>query len=169
MINYELVKEFFDYDIETGNLIWKRHKGGVTVGRIAGNFDDEGYARVRINGKNYKLHSLIWLWCYGEWPEKTLDHIDGNPRNNRIDNLRLATLSENQQNRKHSKNNKSGYPGVCWDKTCNKWKAYIKKDYKTINLGNFTSPEDAYAAYLKGKKKYHTFQPIPRTEENTVV
>ena len=81
------------------------------------------YTYISIYGKRYPAHRLAWLYIYGEWPPDQIDHIDGEPSNNRLDNLRLATNSENQQNRKIASNNTSGAKGVC--KIGNRFKAHI--------------------------------------------
>ena len=84
-----------------------------------------------------------------------VDHINGDTLDNRKENLRICSIAENQWNRGKSRNNTSGYKGVCWHKGNNKWIANITVNKKTINLGSFDSPELAYNAYCESAKKLH--------------
>jgi hypothetical protein len=84
-----------------------------------------------------------------------VDHEDGDGLNNRRNNLRLATASQNSHNRRINCNNKSGFKGVSWHKHTSKWRAQIRLNYKTINLGYFTFPEDAHDAYCRASEQYH--------------
>lgn len=77
------------------------------------------------------------------------DHIDGNPLNNSRCNLRLATNSQNQMNRRVSNNKSCPLKGVTWHKQCQKWQAQIKINNKNKHLGIFGSPEEAHEAYCK--------------------
>lgn len=163
MITQERLKELFDY--QDGNLIRKVSRGrGESsqrwpVGSIAGNKTTGGYFLTSIDYHLYKLHRLIWLWHYGSLPEKEIDHIDGNPSNNRIENLREATPGENRQNQKRArKNNKLGFQGVY--KVKRKYRASITKDRKSHHLGYFDTPEDAHQAYLTAKRQIHFFGTI---------
>jgi hypothetical protein len=93
--------------------------------------------------------------------KKQLDHINGIKRDNRIENLREATDSENQQNQKKPPaHNTSGFLGVTKYKRNGKWVAGIKLNGKRINLGYFDTPEAAHAAYLQKKKELHPFQTL---------
>jgi hypothetical protein len=75
-----------------------------------------------------------------------VDHIDNNRTNNRVDNLRWVTSSENSMNRSISSKNKSGYKGVCYDDVNNNWKAYIKINERQMNIGNYKTKEEAVEA-----------------------
>lgn len=83
------------------------------------------------------------------------DHADRNPFNNRKYNLRKATFSQNSSNRSLLNRNKTGYIGVCFDSSRNKWKASICINHKNINLGRFINKEDAIIARLKAEKEYY--------------
>lgn len=87
-------------------------------------------------------------------PHEQADHINGNGLDNRRENLRLATKSQNNANRRISKNNKSGYKGVSWHKASGKWVAGIKVNGKSINLGGYDTPEQAHKAYCDAAIKY---------------
>ena len=147
----EELKEFLDYNPDTGIITWKKARRGIRVGQVAGGSDLLGYFVILFNYKQYKAHRLAYYMYHGIDPlEKLVDHIDGNPLNNKIDNLRLATNEENQRNRSISKNNTSGTTGVTWIKECQRWRAHIKK----INLGHFINKEDAIQTRIEAEKKY---------------
>jgi hypothetical protein len=155
-LTVDLLKHLFDYDKETGNLIWKktRANGKVKKGDIAGTIDSKGYIRLDVNYKKYKAHRLVFLMHKGYLP-KTIDHINGNPSDNRIENLRAATTSQNQYNRKLSSNNTSGFKGVSWDKTQKIWKGYIYLDGQRIHLGVYKTPEEANEVVRKAREELH--------------
>lgn len=139
-------------------LLWK------VSGLYAGCLAKHGYWVVRVKGKNYYAHRLVWLLHNGGWPEHQLDHIDGNRANNALSNLRLCPEGQldNNQNRAKSKNNKSGYTGVCWATKRGAWQAQIKVAKKIKWLGYFASAEKAYEAYCSAKAEHHKFNPIQR-------
>lgn len=132
----------FLYDPETGKL-W----------REAGTADGRGYRYVQFQGEHHLVHRVAWFLYYGEWPDKTVDHINGNRSDNRITNLRLATISENGYNRKTPQNNTSGFKGVSFHRGL--WQAQISVSGKNKFLGRFASREEAAAAYGKSALQYH--------------
>lgn len=148
------IKESLEYNPDTGVVSWKL---GVFKGKPAGSFND-GYIRLRFKKKTYRVHRIAWVIFYGNWPTQELDHIDGNRSNNAIHNLREVTSSQNAQN----KRTKRDIPmGVSWHKNTKKWQARIMKDYKSIFLGYFNSPEEASAAYWKAKAVQHPHVQLP--------
>lgn len=110
-------------------------------------FDSKGYAFVSVKGKKLLAHRLAWALTHGECPKMHIDHIDGNKANNRISNLRICTHNQNQHNQGIRKTNKSGFKGVSWMKSVNKWQAQICSNSKVKHLGFYSSPEDAAKAY----------------------
>ena len=143
MITQEYLKELFNYDGQ--DLIWKVKKATNTiVGSVAGNINKvSGYRCIRIDGKDYQAHRLIWLYHFGSFPSNQIDHKDHNRLNNSINNLRDVTHKENGKNRSKQKNNTSGITGVCWHKRLEKWIASGVFDGKRIHLGCFTDKLDA--------------------------
>lgn len=142
------LKELFDY--QDGNLIWKKSTGHrCCIGKPAGNDHGNGYKRVTIENKPYFLHRLIW-WYFNGKPPAILDHIDGNPLNNRIENLRPADKKSNGWNRGLTKANSSGYKGVTWNARKKKWVASI-----TLQAGSFTNIEDAVEAVKQLRERLH--------------
>ena len=151
-LTQEYVRSLFNY--RDRNLYWKVKKANnVKIGDLAGNVNKRGYRAIRINSKPYLAHRLIFLWHHGHIPE-FLDHIDCNPSNNAIDNLREATRSQNYGNSKKQKfyNDKptsSIYKGVSLHKATKKWEVQIMINGKKKHIGRFTSELDAARAYDK--------------------
>lgn len=142
------------HDAETGLLYWKKSKGRANAGDIAGSKAKNGYLTVRINGVLYYVHRVVWFLEKGYWPEH-IDHINGDRSDNRISNLREATQDQNRKNLRMKVTNKSGFKGVSWHKSWNKWIATITKDRKHILIGGFTYPEEAAIAYDNAAVKLH--------------
>jgi len=135
IITQEYLKELFSYDGE--QLIWIRRRQGIKVGSIAGCLDAEGYRIIRVDGKNYKSHRLIWLWVYGEWPQEQIDHVNGKRDDNKITNLRDVSQSINLRNSKKQKNNTSGITGVYWSKKYGNWSAIVFQGGEKRFLGAY--------------------------------
>lgn len=155
--------EVLDYEPDRGLFHWKRQIGKrAKPGSEAGTVDVAGYLVITIDRKRHKAHRLAWLYVHGEWPPVAVDHRNGQRTDNKLANLRLATWAENQENRKIQRNNRSGFLGVSWDAGANAWRAGIRKNRRSLNLGNYSTPEAAHAAYLAAKASLHTFQPVPR-------
>lgn len=115
MITLDEAHRLFRYDPETGSLTWRVK--GVEVGGLT----SRGYRRTWVGDKQYMVHRIIMLMVNGDWPEHGVDHINGVCDDNRLCNLRLASTSENQRNRKLNSNSKSGVAGVYWHSRIKKW------------------------------------------------
>jgi len=163
--------ECFELDADTGILIWKvrpvhhfkttkSQKTWTTkyAGKEVGTISSEGYRVVMVtwNGKrpHWQQHRVIWAMHYGQWPTKSLDHIDGNKTNNVITNLREVTDQENGKNRAINKNNTSGHIGIYQAKSSGNWVAQIQDEGKRIHLGTYPDIEDAIAARQAAEIKY---------------
>lgn len=146
MVTQSRLKELFTYN--SGNLIYINSRGGMLLGSVAGTKSNTGYFKIHIDGKLYLLHRIIFLYHYGFIP-KYLDHINNIKEDNRIENLREATHSQNNANKSIMSTNKSGYKGVVWHKASGKWAARICIDYKNKHLGLFDSKDAANEAYKK--------------------
>lgn len=142
------LRHLLAYDQKTGLFKWavsaKRVKRGDAAGRLN---PSNGYIEIGVDGRRYLAHRLAWLYVHGVWPTDCIDHIDRNATNNRIDNLRLATISQNGWNKGIGSNNTSGVKGVSWIVSRRRWQATIKKDGKNINLGWFVDIGEATNAY----------------------
>lgn len=152
MITQELVRHLFDY--EDGQLYWKNCSKKTLNGTKAGYLNNTGYLRVKIGTTGYLVHRLIYLRHHGCLP-KILDHINGNPLDNRIENLREASKYENQYNAKVRTDNSSGIKGIGWHKTKQKWMVRIRINGVRKNLGCFTDLELAELVILEARDKYH--------------
>ena len=149
MISREQVLSVLRYNPYRGELYWREKCGGRKMGVPAGNINRKhGYRQIRINGKMYLAHRLIWLIEKGEWPNGDLDHRDTDKLHNRIGNLRPATQSQNQANRgKREGNCSSEYKGVSWNRRSRQWHSYILVRRKRIHLGYFEDETEAAQAY----------------------
>ena len=141
------------YDKYTG-LFSRLMSARLSNNGFVGSIQTHGYRAISVNSKLYRAHRLAWLYVYGEFPKKQIDHINGNRSDNRISNLRVVSQSGNSQNRRASqKNNQSGYFGV---HACGKkWRAQIRIDKKLTHLGLFDTPELASMAYVEAKRSVH--------------
>jgi hypothetical protein len=152
VLTIERLRSVLDYDPETGIFVWsKRISLNTHVGDVAGSITEDGYLMIGIDGRCYPAGRLAWAHFYGEFPPKELmvDHRDTNRLNNRIDNLRLATNSQNQANRGLPSTNTTGYKGVTYDRKRKKYYASIGSGVRSrpIRLGQFNDPLTAHLAY----------------------
>ena len=147
------VKEILKYYPKTGEFIWKvKPSRKIRAGSVAGHLNKLGYIQIKISGKLYQVHRLAWLYVYGYFPEHNIDHIDRNPSNTRINNLRHATQQCNIRNVGLYHNNTSGIKGVGWHKRVNKWYAQIAVNYKNHQLGYFTDFIEAVCTRLAAEQ-----------------
>jgi len=157
MITHHDLLSMLQYDPETGNFTWLRPPSNKPhwIGAIAGS-KVRGRIRIMIYRKSYFAHRLAWFYVHGAWPSSLIDHIDGNPLNNRLSNLREATPTQNQANKRRCKRNRSGFKGVgkC-PRVGGKWVARIRIDGRQRTIGRFNTPDSAYAAYLSAAREVH--------------
>jgi hypothetical protein len=104
---------------------------------------------------SYLAHRLAWAFVNGEFPKSDIDHVNGIKTDNRIENLRLATRSENQCNRGKHANNKSGFKGVNWNQSVKKWAARCMVNGKRTHIGYFDDVALAAAAYQQVAVSLH--------------
>jgi hypothetical protein len=158
-LDWDTLVATLDYDPATGIFTNKITRSNCAkAGWVAGSTystDPTRYSDIWLNGKHYAAHRLAWFYCFKEWPEYYLDHIDGNKSNNAIDNLREATGSQNKYNIKIRKDNSVGYKGVSLDKRCGRYRAYININGKQKSLGYYATPEEASEAYNRAAKELH--------------
>jgi len=156
-LTQEKLKELFHYDPEIGTFTWLvRPCNSMQAGNRAGTYDHKGYLRILYKGKLYMGHWLAWLYVYGKWPNNEIDHINGNPSDNTIANLRDVTRKQNMENKKVYKTSKTGYPGVSWHSRDKKWNVRIGHYGKRISLGYFDNLEDAIAVRIQAENKTYT-------------
>jgi hypothetical protein len=146
------------YDAENGLIRWKNRVqcfgGGRSAGDIAGTNKD-GYTSIKMFGKFYRSHHLVWLMETGDWPPLgvDIDHINRDRGDSRFSNLRLATRAQNNLNSQGRRDNKSGHRGV--HPTGDKWFARISVDKKIIHLGVFSDKSEAISARKEAEKKFY--------------
>lgn len=141
---------------DNGMLWWIKRKQGRQLTKPLTNTNKDGYIWFWWD-KGYTGHVIAWCLYYREWPpaEYDIDHINGIKTDNRKENLRLATRSQNMLNsHKVQATNTSGYPGVSYVSSRKKWRAYIKIGYKQISGGYFNTLEEAILARTKLELKY---------------
>lgn len=161
----ELLTAIFGYYPDTGILFWRERPRSdfATLGAWkswntkhaftpAGTADRRGYRSVLFEKKSYKAHRLIWFIVHGEWPQ-SVDHIDGNPSNNSLNNLRAVTHAENMKNQRR-RASASGATGVYFRKHLRKWVARIRADGRDLHLGAFVTKKEAVAARAAAQVLY---------------
>lgn len=166
-ITTALVRELFDYEPDTGKVIWRARRnrtGRIKAGDEAGSKNAEGYRRVEMADKTILVHHLIFLWMGLQVP-KFVDHINGVRDDNRWENLRPATHAINGKNRARTRG-RTLPMGVCWDKEFRRWVAYISVDKKRKRLGRFHNIKHAITARKAAERFYgfhenHGREPCP--------
>lgn len=156
-LSHDRLLSLFQYEAETGKLFrrqtraWNAAAGseaGTTVGSGRG-----GHLKVSIGRGRYLTHRLIWFYVKGTWPRGGLDHINGDPTDNRIENLREADQTQNNANSRKAVDNKSGFKGVSFSAHARRWRASITYKGRGKNLGYFDDPRLAHEAYLKAARE----------------
>lgn len=147
------IRRIYKYDEENGGLVWKeyanpRKPGQAKIGAKVGGDDGHGYLMCMVLGHKFKVHQVVWALHNGCLSDMPLDHIDRNPLNNKIENLRKATDEQNSQNLVASLNPNAGLRF----EPNGKISAYASKKNKKIYLGRFDTVEEARAAYRGASK-----------------
>ena len=158
ILTQEYLKDRLSYDPETGIFTHNYDFGNrYHVGDRAdtpGHAALKGYRLINLLNQKFLAHRCAWLYVHGVWPDKYIDHIDGDRSNNALANLRDVSERTNMENRKGpSKNNKLGVYGV--HALGKRFAARITVDYKSRHLGVFSTVEEAHQAYLEAKRKLH--------------
>lgn len=173
-VSVEMLHRLLICDADAGRLTWRARtpdlfKDGYRsaagncanwnarfAGRPAFTFSDgTGHCQGALFNKRYFGHRVIWAMHTGAWPTEQIDHIDGNPRNNCISNLREATQAQNARNRRSLDRSSSSYVGVCWDKLTQKWRAQIGTEGRNKHIGLFEDEAAAARAYDLAARQHH--------------
>lgn len=151
------VRGRLSYKPETGEFVWTARGRGIRVGFPAGTLQLDGRREITIFGRRHKAARLAWLYVHGVWPSGVIDHINGNPADDRIENLRDTTHQENIQNqhRAQRSNKSSKLLGVALHHS-GSWQARIAVKGKNLYLGSFKTPEEAHQAYVAAKRSMHS-------------
>lgn len=152
----ELLRKLLRYEPDTGRLFWREgtRQFSRQSSNGAGTLDSHGYYQIKISGRIYQVHRVCYAIHHGIWPNNHIDHINGDRTDNKIDNLRDITRSENMKNMKLKSNNSSGFAGVHFDKLNKKWRAQIMVNGRWKHLGRFESIDDAVSARNAAEKEY---------------
>lgn len=175
VLSYELADRLLTYDSNTGKLFWKprtadmffsgtRHGGPEAAAktwnkRFAGkeafaSINNHGHRLGAIYRRRYSAHRVAWLLHFGALPSQDIDHINGDPGDNRIVNLRDVSAVENLRNQKKNSRNTSGVCGVTWDKRTGKWQAQIVIRQQNVFLGRFDDLVSAADARQRANVAY---------------
>jgi len=158
-LTHERLIELLDYNQTTGNFTWRQNAGRYgryPAGTIAGSLNSEGYRSICIDGTLYRVSRLAFFCVTGEWPKHQMDHINRNPSDDRWENLREATPSQNKQNNGIRKDNSIGFKCVVHDKERNKYRWQVVVNGKRIKSSKrYNSAEEAYNAYCNKLPEFH--------------
>lgn len=153
-MSIERLQNELSYCPITGLFKWEVTKNRVVKGQVAGSLN-QGYVRIKSQGRNFEAHRLAWLFTHGYLPKCEIDHINGIRNDNRICNLREATFAQNSQNCVVRRSNKYGLRGVAKQTCSNRYASTIRVNGKSLHLGTFKTPEEAHQTYLKAVLKHH--------------
>lgn len=146
------LREVLNYNPETGVFTRRFSAGTRPAGSVAGYRSTDGRINISIDNINYRSHRLVWLYVHGRMSSMDIDHIDGNPSNNRLANLREVSHKVNLQNRRSpTKANELGLMGVT--KNRDKFGAQIKVNGERVWLGTYDTPELAHSVYMNARRK----------------
>lgn len=152
------LQELLNYDPETGFFTWRvSRQGNSKAGDRAGWQRKDGYVRIKVAQHSEWAHRLAWLYVYGSWPLNQIDHINGDPSDNRIANLRDVEPRINMQNERKGRRRKCGGSliGAHWSTVWSRWKSSISTDGKSVHLGWFDTEQEAHNAYVVAKRRFH--------------
>lgn len=159
-LTVDALLSMMSFDAASGVFIWlcNRHNS-IRSGAEAGYSLRSGRVFIRINGTRYARAHLAWLATHGTLPRFEIDHMDGDPSNDRPSNLRDVSHKANLENRRRPNSRVGGrssaYLGVSWKKDKQKWVANISSNRKALHLGYFDTEHAAHAAYLRAKRELH--------------
>ncbi|ELH8509758.1 HNH endonuclease [Salmonella enterica] len=160
----QLLRELFAYDAESGRVFHAKTRTGQGCKIKAGAPADThvntcGYHQLSATaaGRRHRpmAHRVAWILHHGKpIPDgMQVDHINGIRTDNRIENLRLVTHTENQHNQRKAK-------GYTWNTQCRKWRAQIRVGGKHKTLGLYATELEARAAYMRAKRELHPTAPL---------
>jgi hypothetical protein len=154
MLTQEGLKKLLHYNPETGVFTWLVNcNRNARQGDSAGFSRPNGYRIITINGGKHYAHRIAWLYVYGVWPINTIDHINRDPSDNKLSNLREATKAQNNKNSSPIKGSSSKYKGVYLPKGKSKWVVRLHHEGKTKHIGVFDCEHEAALAYNEEAKK----------------
>jgi hypothetical protein len=153
-VTAERLRELLEYAPETGLFYWRMARGSNPSGRVAGSIGPGGYQTICIDGVKHYAHRLAWLYTYGEHPAGEVDHINGDPKDARIANLRVCSRSQNARNVRPR--SASGFKGAYFRPRRKAWYARIQVNGCRFYLGSFQTAQEAAAAYDCAARLHHS-------------
>lgn len=157
MLALERLRDALAYDQDSGEFRWRNPPKKMRIGQFAGRVCN-GYLVIGLDWRTYYAHRLAWFYVHGVWPKAVIDHINGDKSDNRLSNLREATVSQNGAHRlRQEPRNTSGYRGIYWHKDARKWAASIGFEGQVKHIGLYDDiteaslARDIYARQLFGK------------------
>jgi hypothetical protein len=151
-LSCEEANALFEY--RNGQLFWKVNTKARKAGDLAGCPNNQGYWRVGVKNKQYRIHRVIWV-MHGNKPVDVLDHIDGDPSNNRIENLRAANHSTNLFNTKTQARNSHGVKGLRWRSSRKSWIGVVRYREKQFYTASFQDKAECIAALRALRESLH--------------
>lgn len=166
-LDIDFLRDCLTYETSSGLLFWKKRPlahfananacgvwNSKHAGSVAGSPNTKRRWSTKINSKLYQNHRLAWALHYGCWPEDQIDHINGDPEDNRLANLRVVSNAENQRNASRKVNNTSGVTGVSWHRRDEIWHVNIRGNGKLRYVGSFRNFDHAVAARKAAEREY---------------
>ncbi|MCE5182491.1 MAG: HNH endonuclease [Betaproteobacteria bacterium] len=148
-----LVRKALRYDPDTGLFTWVSTRGNSKAGTVAGYVVPRaGYIKIGFEDRLFFAHRLAWLFSYDQWPDHFIDHKNGIRTDNRISNLRRASIADNNRNRRPEGRCRKG---VTQHKHTGRFHALIAAEGKRHFLGSFATEAEAYAAYCEAAHRLH--------------
>lgn len=157
----EFVKLILDYDQTSGIFVWKNRPdvpwwwNGRFAGESAGSISADGYRYIKIDRVSYRASRIAWLYVTGQWPTEEVDHENTIRSDDRFENLREATPTQNSYNRNMRSDNKFGATGIHFHKSKGKWQAYIGHGGRLVHLGYFFTKDEAIEARQAAVAVHH--------------
>ena len=161
------LRECLDYNPDTGEFRWRKRPAthfpsalvckwwnGRFAGKIAGFSTPFGHRMVTLDYIGVMTHRIAWALVYGVPIPPEIDHIDGNPANNRLSNLRAATRADNQANKGARRDSISGVKGITLRKS-GRFAVYIRRHDKRYWIGTFDTMDEAVAAHREAAERLH--------------
>lgn len=155
-LTHERLLWLLDYNPATGSFVWKNKSSKfskIKIGNKAGCKNADGYLILRINYTIYSAHILAWFYVNKQWPRYIIDHINQDPSDNRIDNLRESNHSHNSRNARTWRSGRSGFVGASYDEKMGKFVSRICVRRERKIIGWFETAQEAHEAYLKEANK----------------
>lgn len=147
-IDVEYLRENLRYNPKTGVWTWIKPRPKIRVGQRAGTVSPRGYRVVWFEGMGRRSGRLAWFYMTGKWPQQEIDHVNRRVDDDRWINLRESNRTGNNQNQKRRSDNTTGFTGVHWCNTWNKYVAQISVNGKRTKLGSYSTAVEARNAYI---------------------